>query len=82
LNLALVKVVPVFYNDNKLAMAKKFSSPDNGDIEFECIDEDGNVKKLYAKTSVLRNRGPKFLDSNFPKLHTLISRIGLGNDSR
>jgi len=61
-------------------MAKMFSSPDNGDIEFECTDEDGNVKKLYAKTSVLRTRGPKFLDSNFPKLHTLISRIGLGND--
>jgi hypothetical protein len=63
-------------------MAKKFGSPDNGDIEFECTDEDGKVKKLYAKTSVLRTRGPKFLDSNFPKWRTLISRIGLGNDSR
>ena len=47
---------------HRLAMAKRFHLPKNGDIMFECIDEENNQRNIYVKESILRLQGDEFLE--------------------
>jgi hypothetical protein len=41
-----------------LEMAKRLDKPENGDTQFECTDDDGNPKKLYAMSVILETSVP------------------------
>jgi hypothetical protein len=54
-------------------MANNFTSPSNGDVEFACRGENGEIKRLYAIGAILTARSDYYATSLFLVLKELIS---------
>jgi hypothetical protein len=54
-------------------MANNFASPSNGDVEFVCRGENGDIKRLYALSAILTAQSEYYATSLFLALKELIS---------